>query len=151
MEYTGNWGTIINLYPLFTLISFNPYCPTCLSTGFVGVLGGLADPITPPLCVFSMGLPGRRSWVCRAKNERLIGLADLLVGFAVRTSSSLRARSFADSGWSSPYQCVTQINVNNNNNENTEVLAPEHPAVGGIRMLLPIRMHRARLTRVTGS
>jgi hypothetical protein len=45
---------------------------------------------------------------------------------------------------------VTQINVNNNNNENTEVLAPERPVAGGIRMLLPIRMHRAHLARVTG-
>ena len=51
---------------------------------FVGVLGGLADLVTTPLCVSQTSLAWRCLWVYRMKNERPIGLVDLLAGLTVR-------------------------------------------------------------------
>ena len=82
---------------LFISIFYPPYISstlcTCPLTGFVDVLGGFADPRTPPSCIALMSLLGRYLWVYRAKNERLIRLtslsylsANLFVGFTVETS-----------------------------------------------------------------
>jgi hypothetical protein len=69
-----------HLLLLFSTSSFsNPYYPTHLSTRYDRILCGLADPRTPHHAFFL----GGRSWVYRVKNERLIGLVNLLVGLAI--------------------------------------------------------------------
>jgi hypothetical protein len=65
-------------------------------TRFVGVIGGLADPRALSPCVSPTGLPRRRSWVYRTKDERRTCLVDLLVGLAVGASSHVSSHTTPD-------------------------------------------------------
>ena len=77
---------LISTYiPIFYLLSLPIYCcPTCPSTRFVDILGGLASHLRTTLtCPSPMGLARRCHEFIVRRTSVFIGLVDLLIGLAV--------------------------------------------------------------------